>query len=169
MTDAPTQAQVEAIATAIEDHAPRDYAALMNGVSPDTLDHWIENGEIGVGGPLCLELARRVHRAEAERVQTTMQRLHTLGERDGLAAKTYLEFQHPERFAGKKPLMVRQRNHARDKRKRARLFANPPPRMLQEAREHGWWRFHPELEPEDKATLESIQAKYAARPALQEG
>jgi hypothetical protein len=44
------------------------------------------------------------------------------------------------------------------------LLDNPPPRMLAKFREHGWWRFHGDLDEEDRMVLIALQDKYRERP-----
>lgn len=171
MSDGPTKEQVDLIAGAIENHCPRDFAATQHGVSPETLERWIEDGAIGEGGQNCLDLAQRVYRAEGQNVQTQMGRLNEMSIGDPMASKLYLELQHGERFGGK-PRKSHRDEFAlgsRNKRKRANLLASPPPRMLAELREHGWWQFSPQLDDEDRETLSAIQRKYLQAPQLEEG
>jgi hypothetical protein len=167
--DGLTRKMKEAIVEAIlEDRLPRKYAATVNGVSPRTLESWIVMGAAGLGTALHTELARDVYEAEGAHVGTQMRNLDTLGSADPKAATAFLQFFKPGDFGGPMPAGDEFQEPARNAQRQDLLLGNPPPRMLAKFREHGWWKFVPVLEEEDRMVLIAIQEKYAARPLPEE-
>ncbi len=158
-------ALVEAI---VEDRLPRKYAATSNGVSPRTFELWIAMGAAGSGSAIHAELARDVYEAEGMRVATQMKNLDTLGAADPKAAVAFLQFFKPLDFGGSPPTGDEFAEPARNAQRQDLLLENPPPRMLAKFREHGWWKFSPKVDDEDRMVLLAIQEKYAALP-LPEG
>lgn len=161
--DGLTRALKEAIVEAIvEDRLPRKYAATVNGVSPRTLEQWIVMGAAGTGSALHTELARDVYEAEGAHVGTQMRNLDTLGSADPKAAVAFLQFFKPRDFGGPDATGDEFAEPARNAQRQDLLLSNPPPRMLAKFREHGWWKFAPTLDEEDRMVLIAIQEKYAA-------
>ncbi len=148
----------------VEDKLPRKYAATVNGVSPRTLELWISMGASGMGTPLHAELARDVYEAEGALVGDQMRNLHALGSADPKAAVSFLQFFKPLDFGGTAPTGDEFAEPARNARRQDLLLSNPPPRMLAKFREHGWWKFAPVLEDEDRMVLIALQEKYSQQP-----
>lgn len=168
--DGLTRSLKEAIVDSIvEDRLPRKYAATVNGVSPRTLEAWIVAGAAGLGTALHTELARDVYEAEGVHVGTQMRNLDALGREDPKAAVAFLQFFKPHDFGGTPPTGDEFQEPARNAQRQDLLLSNPPPRMLAKFREHGWWKFHSDLEEEDRMVLLAIQEKYAARQLPEEG
>lgn len=155
------EALVEAI---VEDRLPRKYAATMNGVSPRTFELWIAMGAAGTGTALHAELARDVYEAEGARVGNQMRNLDILGRDDPKAAVAFLQFFKPLDFGGTPPTGDEFAEPARNAQRQDLLLDNPPPRMLAKFRAHGWWKFSPHIDEEDRMVLMAIQEKYAAQP-----
>jgi hypothetical protein len=167
--DGLTRSLKEAIVEAIvEDRLPRKYAATSNGVSPRTLELWIAMGAAGTGSALHGELARDVYEAEGAHVGTQMRNLDVLGSADPKAAVAFLQFFKPLDFGGSPPTGDEFAEPARNAQRQDLLLDNPPPRMLAKFRQHGWWKFSPELDEEDRLVLIAIQEKYTALPGLPE-
>jgi hypothetical protein len=165
--DGLTRELLEDIAADIADNdMPRKYAASGNGVSPRTLERWIAMGATGSGGSLRRELARRVFQAEAGKVGGVMHNLRMLASEDGKAGEAFLRLYKPGDFGGPRPEPDEFDALERHAERRKNLWEKPPPKMLREAREHGWWQFSTRLSDEDRATLEAVQAKYLMGPAL---
>lgn len=163
--DGLTRKLKEAIVESIlEDRLPRKYAATMNGVSPRTLEQWIVMGAAGMGTALHTELARDVYEAEGTHVGTQMRNLDVLGSADPKAAMAFLQFFKPRDFGGPEPTGDEFAEPARNAQRQDLLLSNPPPRMLAKFRQHGWWKFSPQLEEEDRMVLLALQEKYAALP-----
>ena len=149
---------VEAI---VEDRLPRKYAATSNGVSPRTLELWIAMGAAGTGTALHAELARDVYEAEGSLVGQQMRNLSVLGREDPKAAVCFLQFFKPLDFGGSPPTGDEFAEPARNAQRQDLLLDNPPPRMLAKFREHGWWKFSPRIDDEDRLLLLALQEKYA--------
>jgi len=147
---------------------PRRHAALKRGVSPKTFQGWLEDGAAGIGGPLMVELARRVYRWEARDVGGHFVALKELARQNHQALELYLKFRHPEDFGG--PVRTAPDEFERPERnqkKRAKLLADPPPRMLAEMRAHDIYKLPRQISAEDRAAILAILAKYeAVAPAL---
>lgn len=146
---------------------PHKYAALACGVSPDTFQGWLEEGECGTGTALHIDLARRVHEADANHVGHTMGNLHAMVEKDPKAAELFLKLLKPGDFGGPKADPDRFSGQGRNKKKRAALMANPPPRMRAEMKQFGWQKLPVNMLPEDQAAIDAICAKYTV-PQLPE-
>ena len=153
-------ALVEAI---VEDRLPRKYAATSNGVSPRTFEHWIAMGAAGLGSAIHGELARDVYEAEGSIVGQQMRNLDALGRADPKASVAFLQFFKPMDFGGSPPTGDEFAEPARNAQRQDLLLTNPPPRMLAKFREHGWWKFSPHVDDEDRMVLIAIQEKYAAQ------
>lgn len=165
--DGLTRERLEEIIEAIADQCmPRKYAATYCGTSPKTLERWIAQGATGVGGPLRAELARRVFKAEGTKVGGAMQSLYAMRSVSAAAGEAFLKLFKPGDFGGPRPEPDEFDDIERQTGRRRRLWDKPPPKMLREAREAGWWQFSRELSAEDRALLEAIQAKYTSAPAL---
>lgn len=163
--DGLTRSLKDALVDAIvEDRLPRKYAATSNGVSPRTFELWIAMGAAGSGSALHAELARDVYEAEGMRVSQQMKNLDTLGSADPKAAVAFLQFFKPLDFGGSPPTGDEFAEPARNAQRQDLLLENPPPRMLAKFREHGWWKFSPRIDDEDRMVLLAIQEKYAQLP-----
>lgn len=148
------------VARISQDHMTHKYAALACGVSPDTFENMLELGETGTGTALHTDLARRVHEADAAHVGAAMKNLHLMTVTDPKACELYLKFTKPGDFGGPKADPDRFSGQGRNKKKRASLLANPPPRMLAEMRQYGYQRLPVNLSAEDQAAINAICAKY---------
>lgn len=138
----------------------RKYAALFCGMSPDTFELLLEMGETGTGTALHTDLAKRVHEAEATLVGHAMGNLHAMCEKDPKANELFLKLLKPGDFGGPKADPDRFSGQGRNKKKRASLLANPPPRMLAEMRQYGYQRLPVNLSAEDQEAINAICAKY---------
>jgi hypothetical protein len=136
------------------------YAALACGVSPDTFEDWLEQGETGTGTALHVDLAKRVHEADANHVGHAMGNLHAMCDKDPKAAEMFLKLLKPGDFGGPQANPDRFSGQARNKKKRANLLANPPPRMIAEMRQYGYQRLPTNLSAEDQQAINAICAKY---------
>lgn len=147
---------------------PRRHAALKRGVSPKTFQGWLEDGAAGIGGPLMVELARRVYRWEARDVGGHFVALKVLARQNPQATELYLKLRYPEDFGGH----VRSSPDEfelpeRNQRKRAKLLSDPPPRMLAEMRAHDIYKLPRHMSAEDREAILAILAKYeVVAPAL---
>lgn len=162
--DGLTRELVDGIVGDIEiNKMPRKFAATGNGVSPRTVERWIDKGTIGDGEPLHIEFARRVHAAESRVVGETMRNLHGISDKDARAGDYFLKAFKPGDFGGPKAEPDEFDRLERQVSRRQSLLAKPPPRMLAELAAHGWWQFPVDVSAEDRAVLEALQAKYRAR------
>jgi hypothetical protein len=163
--DGLTRALLDAVVESmVTDKLPRKYAATVNGVSPRTLELWITMGAAGLGTSIHAELAREIYQAEGGIVGAQMQNLYTLGSGDPNASVAFLKFFKPLDFGGQAPAGDEFQEPARNAQKQDALLSNPPPRMLAKFREHGWWKFSPDVDAEDRMVLLAIQEKYARMP-----
>lgn len=166
-----TRAMVDALVKAIEkEKLPKRYAALHCGVSPQTFETVLQEGASGMGGPLAVELARRVYRALAKDVGQEMKDLRRLGKDDPKATILYLQAKYPEDFGGH--VRTAPDEFAvpeRQKRTRGMLLDNPPPRMRAEFAAHGWIRLPPGISAEDRALIAEICARYEPKTILTTG
>lgn len=162
-----TRPLVEALVKAIEkEKLPKRFAALHCGVSPQTFETALQEGASGMGGPLAVELARRVYKATAKDVGQEMKDLQRLGKDDPKATILYLQAKYPEDFGGH--VRTAPDEFAvpeRQKRTRGMLLDNPPPRMLAEFRAHDWFRMPRGISPEDRAVILGVLAHYEGKPA----
>jgi hypothetical protein len=148
------------VACVAQQKLPHKYAALACGVSPTTFEDWLEQGETGTGTSLHIDLAKRIHEADANHVGHTMSNLHGMCEKDPKAAELFLKLLKPGDFGGPKADPDRFSGQGRNKKKRASLLANPPPRMLAEMRQYGYQRLPMNLSKEDQEAINAICAKY---------
>lgn len=142
---------------------PRKYAATKNGVSPTTLQRWIDMGTIGDGNFLHAELAKRIHEAEANVIGQVMTNQHLLSAQDPRAADVFLKAFKPGDFGGPKPEADEFDRLERQAKRRQALLDAPPPRMLAEMTARGWWHFPTDISDDDRAILVEMQQRYRAR------
>lgn len=146
-------------------HLPKRFAALYCGVSPQTFETALQEGASGAGGPLAVELARRVFKAIARDVGARMRDLDRLAKDDPRASTAYLQTKYPEDFGGH--VRTAPDEFAvpeRQKKTRGMLLDHPPPRMLAEFRAHGWVRIPADATPEDRAAILAIIDRYEQAP-----
>lgn len=156
-----TKVLLEQLVEAIEEKLPRRHAALRCGISPKTFEAALQDGASGTGGPLTVELARRVYQWEAKDVGKQLGHLHRMAEHSPQAAETYLKARHPADFGG----FVRTTPDefeavARQRKTRGHLLDHPPPRMLAELKAHDWFRFPKGISAKDRKAILSLLAKY---------
>lgn len=144
---------------------PRKFAATYCGVSPKTAERWIAMGATGTGSALHVDLARRVYAVEGRKVGSAMTNLAILALKDAKAGETFLKFFKPGDFGGPASTPDEFEGLERHADRRRQLWTNPPPRMLREARDAGWWQFPLELDAGDRDALLALQEKYSARRA----
>lgn len=163
-----TRPLVDALVKAIDkERLPRRFAALFCGVSPQTFETALQQGASGQGGPLAVELARKVYKAMAKDVGTQMEHLQRLGEEDPKANVSYLQMKYPEDFGGHVRTAPDEfAGPERQKRTRGMLLENPPPRMLAEFRAHGWFRMPHGCSDADRASILAILQSYDKAPAI---
>lgn len=159
--DGLTREIVEGVVSDIlENKLPRKYAATKNGCTPTTLQRYIDMGDMGDGGPLHYELAKRVHQAEGTVIGQVMSNQHLLSASEPKAADVFLKAFKPGDFGGPKPEPDEFDRLERQQRRRNNLWQNTPPRMLAEATAQGWWKFPKDISDEDRAILAAMQQKY---------
>ncbi len=163
-----TRALVDDLVRAIAvEHLPKRWAALRCGVSPETFATALQEGASGSGGPLSVELARRVYEAMAKNVGEQMGYLHRLSEEDPRACEQYLKATQPEDFGGHVRTAPDEfASPERQKKTRGMLLDNPPPRMLAEFKAHDWFRLPKGISVADRETILGILSSYDKPPAL---
>jgi len=163
-----TRPLVDALVKAIDkERLPRRFAALHCGVSPQTFETALQQGASGQGGPLAVELARKVYKAMAKDVGNQMEHLQRMGEENEKANVLYLQMKYPEDFGGHVRTAPDEfAGPDRQKRTRGMLLENPPPRMLAEFRAHGWFRMPLGVTDEDRSAILGILSSYEKAPAI---
>lgn len=135
---------------------PRRYAATSNGVSPKTLERWLQIGASCTHDPICIYLACRFHQVEGEDVAQSISYLQVLRAVNPAASDLYLKIMHPEDFGGH----VREatdefEGRERNSRAQDQLLASPPPRMLAKMRQYRWLQVPEGATSEEMAAVES--------------
>ncbi len=158
-----TRELADRLIAALETPMPRRFAATSCGVSPKTFEGWIADGASGIGDEQCVYLAKSVYEFEGKDVGETMRAIKMLADANHQAAAEYLRLMHPADFGGAVRTGVDEfSDPERNRRNQSRLLENPPPRMAAMLRQHRWIRMPQNVSAEDRATVDSILAKYAA-------
>lgn len=136
---------------------PRRYAATSNGVSPRTLERWLQIGASCTHDKACVYLACRFHQVEGEDVAQSISYLQVLRAVNPAASDLYLKIMHPEDFGGH----VREatdefEGRERNSRAQDQLLATPPPRMLAKMRQYRWLQVPEGATPEEMAEIEAM-------------
>jgi hypothetical protein len=143
---------------------PRRFAATSNGVSPKTLERWIQIGSSTGNDPACIHLARRIHEVEGLDVGESVDDLKLLRKVSPAASESYLKIMHPADFGGATRTGPDEfEDQVRNRDQQDRLLASPPPRMLAKLREHRWFQVPAEATPEEMAAVESLLAGIRTR------
>lgn len=136
---------------------PRRYAATSNGVSPKTLERWLQIGASCTHDPICIYLACRFHQVEGEDVAQSISYLQVLRAVNPAASDLYLKIMHPEDFGGHvREVTDEFEGRERNARAQDQLLASPPPRMLAKMRQYRWLQVPEGATPEEMAEIESM-------------
>lgn len=135
---------------------PRRYAATSNGVSPKTLERWLQIGASCTHDPVCIYLACRFHQVEGEDVAQSISYLQVLRAVNPAASDLYLKIMHPEDFGGHvREVTDEFEGRERNARAQDQLLASPPPRMLAKMRQYRWLQVPEGATSEEMAAVES--------------
>lgn len=136
---------------------PRRYAATSNGVSPKTLERWLQIGASCTHDPICIYLACRFHQTEGEDVARSITYLQVLRAVNPAASDLYLKIMHPEDFGGHVRESVDEfEGRERNARAQDNLLASPPPRMLAKMRQYRWVQIPEGATAEEMAEVEAM-------------
>jgi hypothetical protein len=147
---------------------PRRFAATSNGVSPRTFKGWMDDGASGIGDPMCVYLAREIHKFEGQDIGEEFGNLKRIASVNPAAGEAYLKLMYPEDFGGHVRTAPDEFSDSeRAARNRDKLLDAPPPRMLAELRKHRWLQMPAGMTKGDLEAIHSILAKYTT-PLLAE-
>lgn len=136
---------------------PRRFAATSNGVSPKTLERWLQIGASCTHDPVCIYLACRFHQVEGEDVAQSIHYLQVLRAVNPSASDLYLKIMHPEDFGGHVRETVDEfEGRERNSKAQDQLLAAPPPRMLAKMRQYRWLQVPEGATPEEMAEIEAM-------------
>jgi hypothetical protein len=136
---------------------PRRYAATSNGVSPKTLERWLQIGASCTHDPICIYLACRFHQTEGEDVAQSITYLQVLRAVNPAASDLYLKIMHPEDFGGHVRDTVDEfEGRERNARAQDNLLASPPPRMLAKMRQYRWVQIPEGATAEEMSEVEAM-------------
>jgi hypothetical protein len=145
---------------------PRRYAATSNGVSPKTLERWLQIGASCTHDPICIYLACRFHQTEAEDVAQSITYLQVLRAVNPAASDLYLKIMHPEDFGGHVRETVDEfEGRERNARAQDNLLASPPPRMLAKMRQYRWVQIPEGATAEEAGEIEEMISAIQTRLA----
>lgn len=93
-----TPSREAALLNAIEEGMPLKQAAMLAGISYDTLNRWRTRGNSEFAPDEFRKFCKALERAEAVAMQVNLARVRAAGEKDWRAAAWILERRHPEEF-----------------------------------------------------------------------
>ena len=99
-----TKQREAALLKGIEEGLPLKHAAMLAGVSYDSLNRWRKNGESEYAAIEFRNFCKALRRSEAVAVQNLVKLVHAAGKTDWRAASWMLERRFPEEFG--KPVQV---------------------------------------------------------------